>query len=400
MNASPLLSVVVPTRNRYPYLAALLSALTKFKSMNFEVLVHDNSDGTGRFNEFCGSIQDRRIRYEFSPDRLSITENFERGIEHSHGRYVCMIGDDDGVTEGIVALADMLERASIDAAVFPVPTYLWPGVGSALDGRQMTGILRVPRYTGRVSVLSVGEALEATIRAGGTRIVNLPGIYQGVVSREALRRLKALAGTYFPGASPDMASAVGLSAVIDQVAKVDWPFVISGSSPGSGAAQGSERAHEGELADKSFLPPGTADRWPAEVPFYFSGPTLWAATLVEALRVTRRADRVADIRWDRLYAACRVFNPRFSKRVSDARARNPGLVTRRAYVGALVWVWSERARALAKNLATKGISMLGRQVRSSGLCDIDAVVTYLGARFDALPEQDRLETYSRDPGSA
>ena len=50
-----------------------------------------------------------------------------------------MIGDDDGVTPALVTLAGWMARAGIDAAQVPVPTYLWPGVTSKLDGAQGGG---------------------------------------------------------------------------------------------------------------------------------------------------------------------------------------------------------------------------------------------------------------------
>src|SRR6266480_3576401 len=273
MTESPLLSIVVPTKNRHRYLGKLLKSLLEMSSREFEVVVHDNSDAGSKSMELCNSIRDPRLRYFFEPTVNWMTDNCERGVALARGSFVCMIGDDDGVMECIVDVARWMKTAGIGAAVCVVPTYLWPGVGSVLDGDQTRGILRLPRYSGAVHIVEQSAGLEAVLRAGGITIGRLPSVYQGVVSCDALEALRTLAGTCFPGPSPDMANAVGLCAVIDRFAVLDYPIVISGSCPGSGAAQGARHSHLGEIADRKFLPPDTAASWPAAVPFYFSGPT-------------------------------------------------------------------------------------------------------------------------------
>jgi hypothetical protein len=199
--------------------------------------------------------------------------------------------------------------------------------------------------------------------------------------------LKLRSGTYFPGPSPDMASAVGLSAVITKFARVDLPIIISGSAPGSGAAEGARHRHEGEVADRKFLPADTVPTWPPQVPFFFSGSTLYAATLIRALTLTGREELLSRVRVDRLYAACLVFNPRYRDRVTAVREKHPALVSSFALTVGRGWVWWQRAKALAGNLQRKLMSSGadGRQV--TGLQDIGAVVDHYASRFDAQVRQ-------------
>lgn len=386
MTETPLLSIVIPTRNRYEYLAKLLQALLGMEPGDFEVIVHDNSDDNAEYARLCGSLVDRRLRYFFDPSVMSITCNFERAVSLAAGQFVCMIGDDDGVTPHILGLARWLQSEGLDAAVADVPTYLWPGVSSSLDGAQAAGVLRIPRYSGNVDVIAGAGALDDVLRSGGIRIGRLPSVYQNVVSRRALERLKSHAGTYFPGPSPDMANAVGLSAVIDRFARVGFPVVISGACPGSGAAQGAGHRHEGELADKTFLPSDTVQLWPAQVPFYFSGPTLWAATLMRALAATGRGEMIARLRWDRLYAACVVFNPRYRARVAEVRVKQPALVSSSALLWATGWIWWQRAKALTGNV-TQMMSGLIRSdgARVVGVSDIGAAIACVTQRFRKAP---------------
>lgn len=382
MSERPILSIVIPTRNRHSYLAALIRSLLNMASRDFEVIVHDNSDENGEYVRLCGSISDSRLRYYFEPTFMAITENCDRAVSLATGSFVCMIGDDDGVVESVIDLARWMESSGVDAAAPVVPTYLWPGVSSVLDGGQTQGILRLPRYSGRVEFIAESVALDAVFQSGGSRIGDLPSVYHGVVSKRALDALKLSAGTYFPGPSPDMANAVGLSAVIDRFARVDMPIVISGVCPDSGAAEGARHSHQGEIADKEFLAADTALLWPAQVPFYFSGPTLWATSLVRALVATGRKSLLPKIRYDRLYAACVVFAPLYRSRVDEIRARNPGLVLSPALGLSICWVWWQRAKALMGNLARKVDGTIRGNGSVVGLVDIGEVVRYLTDRFN------------------
>ena len=379
-NRSPVVSIVVPTRNRHFYLVHLIQTLLRMKSDDFEIVVHDNSDENSEYLRECGSIADARLKYSFNPTRLSISGNCDQALSLARGRYVCMIGDDDVVTESIIDLARWMEASAIEAAVTVYPAYLWPGVSSRLDGEQSSGILRLPRYTGRIERVKTSAALNAVLASGGIMLGDLPSVYAGVISKRALDSLKAATGTYFPGPSPDMANAIGVSAFIESFVKVSVPIYVAGACPKSASAEGARHGHVGEIADKTFLGADTAAKWPAEVPFFFSGQTLLATTLIHALEATGRGSLRALIRLDRLYAACGVFHRQYQDRVERVRDKHP--VSALRYLTATCWVWSLRAKALSRNLLQKSV---GRSRRIVGLQDTAAVVAFLSDRFRSRP---------------
>lgn len=385
-DSAPLISIVVPTRNRHFYLAILARSLLAMPEPDFELVVHDNSDAPGGFEAATGKLADPRLRYVYDPTQMSITQNFEKALTHARGEYVCMIGDDDGVTEAIFGVARWLKAHGIEAATTPVATYLWPGVESALNGKQTTGILRMPWFTSRIRLVDAKAALEVVLASGAIRIGELPCVYQGIVSRQALERLNALSGTRFPGPSPDMANAVGLSAVIDRFARISFPVVISGSCNVSGAAEGARHQHHGEIADKAFLPPDTASRWPSTVPFYFSGPTLWAATLIHALIATGRGTAAQRLRYDRLYAACSVFTPKYRDRVALVRRHHPALVSSAAFSWSIAWIWHLRARALIGNIWSRLQARLFSPALGAAVPDIEAAIGQVSATAGPLPQ--------------
>src|SRR3954466_6917831 len=99
------------------------------QSRDFEIVIHDNSEINAEYMRLCGTIGDPRLRYFFDPTPMSITENCDKAIGRARGDFVCMIGDDDGVTEAIVDLARWMRSQGLDAAIAPVAIYFWPGVG-------------------------------------------------------------------------------------------------------------------------------------------------------------------------------------------------------------------------------------------------------------------------------
>jgi len=355
-------------------------------SQDLELIVHDNSSEPGGFVAAVGALSDSRLRYVYDSTPMSITENFERAVSLARGDYVCMIGDDDGVTESVVQLARWLRARNIDAAISPVPTYYWPGVASTLGGKQTIGMLRVPRYSSGIEIVESAVALKAVLRSGGIRIGALPSVYQGIVSRRALERLFDLVGTRFPGLRPDMANAVGLTAVVERFARLSFPVVISGSCSVSGAAEGARHQHHGELGDRKFLPKDTAEHWPSEIPNYFSGPTLWAATLIHALSSTGREEAVSLLRYDRLYAACHVLSPpMYRDRVEKARSQNQDYVTPVRLWLAIAWVWNLRAQALCINLLGRVQSRFSRKTHVVGIVDIEQAISYITREFGPIP---------------
>ena len=384
-NRVPIVSIVIPTRNRHYYLTRLIHTLLQMEAEDFEVVVHDNSDENSEYLQACGSIEDQRLRYYFNPTRISISENYEQGLSLARGSFVCMIGDDDAVTESIIDLARWMGASGIEAAATVYPTYLWPGVGSVLDRAQARGILRLPRYTGSLEYINASSALDAVLASGGISLGDLPSVYAGVISKRVLDKLKARVGTYFPGPSPDMANAVGVSAFVDFFVKVSVPIYVAGACPKSGSAEGARHGHVGEVADKAFLAADTVAKWPPEVPFFFSGPTIWAASLISALEATGRGDLRTKLRLDRLYAACTVFHPDYRARVDHLRLKNPESVSSFSYFLATCWVWWQRVKARVSNLVQKAEAKFRDDRRIVGLDDCGAVVAFLAGKFKRRP---------------
>jgi glycosyltransferase involved in cell wall biosynthesis len=90
----PIISVVIPTRNRYALLNRAVQSVLKQTFDDFEILVVDDasSDNTHSVIE---KIKDGRINYILLEDKSGGSKARNIGIENSKGKYIAFLDDDD-----------------------------------------------------------------------------------------------------------------------------------------------------------------------------------------------------------------------------------------------------------------------------------------------------------------
>ena len=99
-----LLSVIIPTKNRYDNLYVTISELVKINSAELEIVIQDNTDSNEDFLVFLKELNDSRIKYFHSTDFMNTATNSDLAVLNSTGEYLCYIGDDDCVNNKIVDL--------------------------------------------------------------------------------------------------------------------------------------------------------------------------------------------------------------------------------------------------------------------------------------------------------
>src|SRR2546423_11160782 len=98
----PLVSVVIPTRNRPGYLSAALASVRRQTYANLEILVRDNA-GDPRSADLVARHRDPRVKYHRNESEVSACANFLDGVRASQGEYVTKLDDDDLWSPGFVA---------------------------------------------------------------------------------------------------------------------------------------------------------------------------------------------------------------------------------------------------------------------------------------------------------
>ena len=94
MSQAPLVTVVLPTRNRPHYLREALASASRQSYGNMEVLVRDNASTT-ETRRVVESFSDSRIRYFRHAANVGPTENVIGACREARGDFVASLHDDD-----------------------------------------------------------------------------------------------------------------------------------------------------------------------------------------------------------------------------------------------------------------------------------------------------------------
>ncbi len=94
MTASPLVSVIIPTYNRVPYLTKALESALAQTYRNTEILVSDNA-ASPEVADLVASYRDPRVRYRHNGGNIGLTGNALAAYREARGEYVSTLHDDD-----------------------------------------------------------------------------------------------------------------------------------------------------------------------------------------------------------------------------------------------------------------------------------------------------------------
>lgn len=92
--SSPLVSVIIPTYRRWNLLCDAIESVFRQTFTDWEIVVVNNGSGPpeGRAAEL---LRDPRVRYVEFPDNRGHSSARNTGIDHSSGRYIAYLDDDD-----------------------------------------------------------------------------------------------------------------------------------------------------------------------------------------------------------------------------------------------------------------------------------------------------------------
>ena len=306
---SCLLSIIIPTKNRYSTLLPLLDYLVQLPGKDYEIVVQDNSDDNKKMLKYLEGITNARIAYFHTTEDLSQTGNSDLAVQMTNGQYICFIGDDDGVMPYIVNLVAWMKNNNIEAIRGYKPFYIWPGLPvSILDPKMTTGILKFHKFNYKITKYDTKKGLNNLLKKGGTDISLLPCLYHGIVSRKVLDRVFKQTNSYFPGPSPDMANATALAMELKEFIYLDFPVVISGRSVNSIAGKGVLHNHVSKIENVQHLPKNTINNWEKKIPKYWTGETIWAESAIKCIKRYNAIELINEFNFNYLYAKILVFN--------------------------------------------------------------------------------------------
>lgn len=280
----PLLSIVVPTKNRYVYLYKLIELISSFDLSNFELVIQDNTADNSEFKQYLRENNRWFIHYfHFSKD-ISMTENCDLAISNSTGEYICFIGDDDGFCPQIMEAVNYMYRNDIDVLLSSTTFYNWPDYYDSSMFKLQSSI-QFRKGSRNLRKINPNDELNKTVKNGFDGLYKMPHAYQALVTRTIMDKVYSIYGTFFPGPSPDMANAVALSQIESNTFYFDGPLVISGQSRNVGGGERLLKSNElKRLEEVPIMPKNIYQYWNFKLPTYWCGDTIWPQSGIMALR--------------------------------------------------------------------------------------------------------------------
>lgn len=314
----PLLSIVVPTKDRYFYLKKLIQLIDSFHFADeVEMVIQDNTADNHEIIEFLRDERFDFIVYDHHVEQLPVSVNSDRAVLNSSGEYICFIGDDDGVTKYILDGVRWMKANGIEAAKPAEVHYLWPDAINATNVSE-AAVVKYRKFTGSVKYLSAYDELLRTLKEGIPDRGNMPLAYHGIVSRKVMDKVYSSCGTYFPGNSPDIANAVALSLAVNKFAYVNLPWAIYGSCVSKGGGERLPgRSFPPKISDIAHWPKDAEEKWYPKIPRVAIWVTIWPESAISALKKMGREDLIKYFRIYKLYARFILFYPKLSSYVFE-----------------------------------------------------------------------------------
>lgn len=230
----PLVSLLMPTRNRAEYLAAGVGFFLATAREDLELIVCDASDVHTACQEALSPWkQDERLKVidnslETIGSLSSMADNWSRALDAASGQWLIIIGDDDVCDPQVVPfiarlaqVAPQIEAVTWNHAIFDV------GIDLAREAKIPMGT-KIMLAAGKDSVLK-----QATWPNEKRPPTSICSPYHGAVRRDALLQLKKNRGSWFSFAIPDYDLGWSIAWQTQQFAICERPFSIAGVSPKS-----------------------------------------------------------------------------------------------------------------------------------------------------------------------
>ena len=300
---SPLLSIIIPTKNRqYTCLYAIQSALL-IDSDIFEVIIQDCGDTDKLKEAIVGKFgHDNRLKYFYSDGLPSMTENWNLAISNATGKFICGIGDDDAVLPSCIEITKWMDANGKQAILGALVNYIWKDayIGSFSSGR----ISHSLHYTGEIFEVDVHSGfVKKALNCGFGYTEDLPNLYHGIIKKELLETHKKICGNYLSSTSLDVYSAMILPSYIQKSYYVDFPLTVRGASGSSN----SNRIHS-KTGLKNHFNDFKNFKIPEILPNVFNAEVSVAESTIIALQDTKQERLIGKMNLGIVYAKCAALD--------------------------------------------------------------------------------------------
>ena len=302
----PLISIFVPTKNRYQFLKNLITLIESYKDERVELVIQDNTEDNSAIMEYMSCNDYHYTRYYHYSEFLTMSQNSDLAFSHCRGEYVCMIGDDDAVCRNIGDCAQWMLDNDIDALRSLEAQFIYEETKTLL----YYGDIK-PYY----KYYNPLKELKKSLRRGLPDFGNIPKPYHGIVRRSLMEKLRSVGGTCFPGCTPDMSGAVSSCFFVKKFVIVDIPVILSGlSNMNSGGLSGQILT----LDEVPWIEQKTRDNWESKIPRIWAREFIWPESGSKGLRYLGHEEYLKELDYDMMKCRYLVMHKQHHKEVIDS----------------------------------------------------------------------------------
>ncbi len=222
---APLLSILIPTKNREAYLPHALTSALSVNGVDIEIVCSENH-GSDNAYDYLKTVKDDRLKV-IRPDKpIAMHENFEYLLSHSKGKWVTFIGDDDAILPSSIDYLRIIDQEFkyIEALYSARSYFYWP------QDNENPGTLRA--YFSSEHKIRESKTMLNQILKGQTEYCYAPQIYSGGFQKRSLiKRVINAKGRYFYTITPDANSALNALLMTTDYLQIGIPLTIVGTSP-------------------------------------------------------------------------------------------------------------------------------------------------------------------------
>jgi len=335
-----LLSIVIPTKNRFKYIKHTILSILSFDYSNFELIIQDNSDNNQLLSWINANINDSRLIYNYVSSPLSFVANFDTAISLTNGQYVCLIGDDDGLNIEIMKVVEWMSLVKIDSlSTLISANYVWENSGVPVTRftKITGGVLTLNKINYKLVKSDLTKQLKLFFLNGCNDYLKfgLPKLYQGIVKKDCLDKVKLLTGNFFGGLSPDIYASICISLVAQKVYVTNYPLIISGvCSESASIIEGLLKKNSKQVEDAPHLRYRGNYTWSNLVPYVYTVETIWADSAIAAVKAMNAQDLlIKEFNIAKLSAYCIYYNSGIRKQVFSNFIKGLNILGRNKILG-------------------------------------------------------------------
>lgn len=299
----PLLSIIIPTKNRHYTAVFAVQSVLNIKSDQIEVIVQDCSDDNTLQSILTKAFgTDKRVKYFHSGSNLiSLTQNWNLAIANTSGRYIVGIGDDDAVLPYCIEMANWMSENDFDAVLGPIITYIWKD--AYIRSFSNSRLTHSTNYSGNIFRVELQqEFIKKSLLCGFGYTEGLPNIYHGIVKRSLFEDNKLACGHYLDGTSFDVYNSIMLPAYAKSFYYVDYPLTIRGVSGKSNANRIVSKKFQAHFNEFKNL------HIPDILPRTLNAEVSIGESTIVALQDTRRSDLISQLCFAIVFGKCAAID--------------------------------------------------------------------------------------------